>query len=60
LNSRIVAEIKFFKIVEMGKSFGGDLLDVAVGEVERDELWNHLEGVGLQLLQGVVVKSQLT
>ena len=35
-------------------------LDGAAGEVEVDELWDHLEGVGLHLLQRVRVQPKLT
>ena len=55
----VVTEIQLLQVVELCEGFGRDLLDVAVGEVEADQLRDHLEGVRLQLLQRVVIQPKL-
>lgn len=51
-------EEQLLELSQLDESPGGDALDAAVREVEADQLGDHLEGVGLDLLQRIVVEVQ--
>ena len=59
LSELVLVQVELLELTELGEGLGGDLLDAALGEVEADELGDHLEGVGLHLLQRVGVEVQL-
>ena len=54
----IVLQKKLFEAGELCECLSGHPFNVAVWQVEADQLWNHLESIGLHFLQGIPIQVE--